>query len=235
MQQADLPQARDLQRRVAGGGGLGQQLHRHREREHGTAVDAMVVEVQVVLEIEGADDVDGAVGRARHGGVDGQQRECPGVELVVGRRSAVHTRGGERGRSADHDLGLALAPEAQLLGEVPAAGVDRDQLHAAPRELLLELRRHHPGRQPRPPVDRHDAGGPAPVEILRELVQDLAGGRVVGLAAIAEAPGDRAEEDEEAERLGSQLARQRVGGAGLRRDHALEAMRAPCRGRACPR
>ena len=42
---------------------------------------------------------------------------------------------------------------------------------------------------------------------LGELVEHLARGRVVGLAAVAEAAGDRAEEDEEAQRLGPQLAR----------------------------
>ena len=56
-----------------------------------------------------------------------------------------------------------------------------------------------PVAAPRTPVDRDDARRPAAVELLGELVEDLAGGGVVGLAAVAEAARDRAEEDEEAQ------------------------------------
>jgi hypothetical protein len=56
----------------------------------------------------------------------------------------------------------------------------------------------------------------------RQLVEHLVGGRVVGLAAIAEGARGRPEEGEEAQALGAQDAREHEGALGLRVEHAVE-------------
>src|SRR5262249_12443769 len=80
-------------------------------------------------------------------------------------------------------------------------------------------RRYHAGRPPRAPVDGHDPAGPAAVELVREPAEDLAGSRIVGLPAISEASGDRAEEDEEAQAVRAQMFRQRQRRTGLGGHH----------------
>jgi hypothetical protein len=50
---------------------------------------------------------------------------------------------------------------------------------------------------PRAPIDREHAAGPPRVEPQGELIEDLIGGRVVGLAAVSIARRNRREEDQE--------------------------------------
>jgi hypothetical protein len=118
VQKADLAQPAHLAARAGERGSLGHQLHRHREREHGVAVHAVVVEVAIARELELA-------------------------YLLAFAQQRLPRRGRQAGGRADHHLGFALAPAAELLLEHAAALLDRNQRDAASRELALQLRRHH--------------------------------------------------------------------------------------------
>src|SRR5262249_46209597 len=75
---------------------------------------------------------------------------------------------------------------------------------------------------PWPPVDGHDPAGPAAVELVREPTEDLAGSGIVGLPAVSEASGDRAEEDQEAQALRAKPVGQHHGRAGLGGHHPTQ-------------
>src|SRR5579863_10258122 len=112
---------------------------------------------------------------------------------------------GHRCAAGDDHLVVASGPSGQLLEKVSASLVHRDNRDPLLGKLLLDFRRRHPERRPRAPVDREDARGPALTQPDRQLVQDLVHRPVIGLAAVADAAGDRAEEGEEAQGLRAQL------------------------------
>ena len=80
-QQADLAQARELSPGLRRDGELCHQLHRDREREHRSAVDAVIVEVAIALEVErvacleGVLDMRGPIGPVREAVRAGEQRQ----------------------------------------------------------------------------------------------------------------------------------------------------------------
>ena len=174
---------------------LRHQLHRDREWEHRPPVDAVIAEVQVARQVERVEGLqrDLAAVRGRTAGglrrTTGEQRQ-PGELGLTGspaRRRRRVRRPRKSGGRADHHLGLALAPAAQLLLEHPSALLEADQRDAAAGELGFQPGGDHARGPPRPPIDRHDPGGPAAIELVRELAEHLARGGVVGLATVAEA------------------------------------------------
>src|SRR5689334_8500185 len=98
---------------------------------------------------------------------------------------------------ADQDFNLALAAAAQLLLQHATPDIGRDEHHPSLAELTHHFRRGHPRVEPRPPVDRDHAAWPAPVQVLCQFVEYLTGRCIITLTAVAEPPGDRAEEHEE--------------------------------------
>ena len=190
----------------------------------GAAVEAVVAEVEVAGEVERR-------ARARRR----RRRPCAAARAACA-SSGQRRRGARDPAAADHDLGLALAPAAQLLVEQPAAGLDGDQRHAALGELALRPRARPCRPSARGPSRSRPRGaGQRAVELLGELVEHLAGGGVVGLAAVAEAARDGAEEDEEAQRLGAQPRGERARRARLGARRRARASRRPCRAPAGPR
>ena len=204
----------------------------HREREDGACRRCGGrPRYAVALEVEAcARSAIAAVAR-RERRRAGEQRQLRALRPSGAKRRHPRARWRRRSRPRPRPCARCAAPRSSIL-QPSSIGISD---HAAARRTLPAPRGDHARRQPRAPVDRDHAGGPAAVELVRELVEDLAGRRVVGLAAVAEAARHRAEEDEEA-RASRGAASRRV---SERRRPSCPARartsRAPCRGPACPR
>ena len=213
------------------GGELGHQLHRDREREHRPAVDAVVAEVAVARELE-ACRAPAATARRRRAG-----RTCGLARAPASSGSPARSRSASAGGPPP---GRALAPAVGAssgAGASPvAAPITTSASPLRPWRSSSSSIRGSPGRarsarrrggrtpassQGRPcPRARHGpqsiatrrGAGQRAIELVGELAEHLARGRVVGLTAVAEAAGDRAEQHQEAQALRPQ-PRARASGA----------------------
>ena len=188
-EELDVLDRRDLPARREQVGGLGECLDAHHARQHGSALDAVVVQEGLGrrVEIGQHDDVTVAVGADlpdhRSGAGDGRR-----LRLVT--RRVEHRPEG----AGDDDLAPGAAG-----GDLPADDRDPDRrrqhVDAGQRHHLRDrAAAGHADARPGRPVDGDPTClGPRRAERRHALAEQVVGRAVVGLAAVAETAGDRAE------------------------------------------